>query len=84
MRAGTDGACVGLGDRMRQVRGTSPMRDFAARVGVTGSTVCRWEAGTAVPNANDLTRLITEFDVDVWWLLMGDPEKRAHKEKRTT
>jgi transcriptional regulator with XRE-family HTH domain len=39
--------------------------EFAARLGVRPSTVCRWEAGSSAPSDENKLRIAAELDEDV-------------------
>ncbi|HWV09732.1 MAG TPA: helix-turn-helix transcriptional regulator [Pseudomonas sp.] len=63
-----------LGERIREVRGGLTQSQFAERLGLERKTVSRYEAGERAPDALALVQLMSEFGVDLAWLLTGDGE----------
>lgn len=64
---------TGLGKRISDLRQDHDMTqdDLADRIGVTGSTIQRWETGQTKIDPDGLLKLSKEFNVSVDWLLMG-------------
>lgn len=58
--------------RLREVRGSLGVGEFAQEIGVNRKTVTRWENGDAVPDGDSLLALRRQFSVDPVWLLLGD------------
>lgn len=60
-----------IGERIRAVRGTQGVGEFADALGVNRKTVTRWEANEALPDGASLLTLLDRFGVDPKWLLTG-------------
>lgn len=58
--------------RLREVRGSLGVGEFAQEIGVNRKTVTRWENGDAVPDGDSLLALQRVFSVDAVWLLLGE------------
>jgi phage repressor protein C with HTH and peptisase S24 domain/DNA-binding XRE family transcriptional regulator len=52
-----------IGQRIQQARGQMSMSELARRVGVSKTTVIRWERGDNVPKADDIKRLAAVLNV---------------------
>lgn len=63
---------VYLKDSIKQIRGKMTQKQFAAKLEVHVNTIQRWEAGSTVPDANDLARIQKVFGISIDWLLSGD------------
>ncbi|EKD55818.1 MAG: hypothetical protein ACD_59C00030G0001 [uncultured bacterium] len=63
-----------FGDRLKMVRkwADCSQEDFAKAMGVTPTTILRYEKGSRLPDAPFLKDLITKFNCDVTWLLTGN------------
>lgn len=61
----------GLGARVRFLRGDRSQKAFGEMVGVSQSTVGRWESGKRAPDADELSRVCARFNLDPQWLLNG-------------
>ena len=46
--------------------------DFASRINVSPSTLCRWEKGNVIPSLESIEDICSEFNVDRAELLSGD------------
>ena len=64
-----------LGDRLRQLRGSRSQASFAREIGVSQQNYNRYENGDVAPKSQFLHKIATQFDVDMGWLLSGNPEK---------
>lgn len=66
-----------IGERIKLVRGSSSLADFAAKIGVHKSTLIRYEKGESLPDSGVLNRICDEFNINPTWLLTGNgPKKR--------
>ncbi len=68
-----------LPKRLIQARKHTGLRvcDFARMMGVTDTTVMRWEKGQRIPSLEDLCRYATYCGVSLLWVLSDVDEKRA-------
>lgn len=60
-----------VGRRIAEVRGGLSQAEFAGRLGVDRKSVNRWEAGERLPDGQSLLKLLTEFGVDLNYILTG-------------
>lgn len=65
---------MGMGERLRQVRGKLSQLEFGRRIGVSQGSVRNYEIGERAPEANTIVRICQEFGVSAQWLL-GLPEE---------
>lgn len=61
-----------IGDRIKKVRGTLGVGEFAEVLGVNRKTVTRWEADDALPDGGSLLALLQHFSANPGWVLTGD------------
>ena len=75
-----------IGARLAHLRGAMNQREFAKRIGVSQSTVARWEINKVSPDARELRRICEAFAVETTWLLdgKGSPPKRTGKSDTIT
>lgn len=66
---------VGLGERIRQVRGTRTQREFAALLDVDQNTLSKWELGKRAPPIERLKQLAEFHNVPVAWLFVEEGEE---------
>ena len=71
-----------MSDRIRQARISAGLTqtELAGRLGVTQSTVNRWEGGRHDPSRETATRLATTLGVGVEWIELGDRAEDAQVE----
>lgn len=58
-----------IGDRLRELRGSSSQREMADAVGIKWNAWARYESGGALPGADILTRICKAHAVSADWLL---------------
>jgi transcriptional regulator with XRE-family HTH domain len=64
---------MGIGNRIKMVRGKSKQEDFARSLGVHQNTVGRWEREQRIPDVDDLNKILAAFlDINPSWLLSGE------------
>jgi transcriptional regulator with XRE-family HTH domain len=61
-----------IGARIAQIRGNTSRDAFAPVVGISKSTLQRYEAGEGAPDANFLLALHQHYGIDPLWLLTGE------------
>jgi len=64
---------LGIGERIKKIRGSLTQDDFAARLGVKQNTVSTWEKRGTMPNEEMIKKLADFGGVTVEWLLRGEP-----------
>ncbi|MFZ5659172.1 MAG: helix-turn-helix domain-containing protein [Pseudomonadota bacterium] len=67
----TYGDTESVGDRIKRVRGSMGVGDFAAALNVNRKTVTRWEANEALPDGASLLALFNRFGANPAWVLTG-------------
>lgn len=72
-----------IGERIRYIRDTREhltMEQFARRIGLTPSSISRFEAGSANPSKQTLRSICREFQVSEDWLVNGVGELSSRNE----
>lgn len=67
----------GIGDRIKQIRGTQTQQEFADLIGVGRTTLIRYESGERTPDAEFLIKLNVIYSIQPLWLLTGKGEDVA-------
>ena len=62
---------AGIGERIREVRGSLSQDEFCRFVGVPKRTLVRYELGQTLPSAQTVAIICEMFRIDPWWLLFG-------------
>ncbi len=62
------------GGRIKSIRATRGVAEFADALGVNRKTVTRWEADEALPDGASLLALREKFGADPGWVLTGEGE----------
>ena len=65
---------MGIGERIRSIRGRLPRSEFATKIGISQGAIQKWEENTSVPKADALARLKDAFGISIDWLLTGEGE----------
>ena len=68
-----------IGQRLRLIRNDLPQGDFADMLGISRSTLQRYESDTNAPDANVIVMLNELFKVDFNWFLTGQGEAMPTK-----
>ena len=63
-----------IGDRMRELRGPSSLKEMADAIGIKYSAWARYESGIVQPGAEIITKICAAHAVSANWLL-GLPER---------
>jgi phage repressor protein C with HTH and peptisase S24 domain len=61
----------GIGQRIEQVRGQLTQNAFAKSVGISKSTLIRYEREDRLPDAETIARVCETYKVDFTWLITG-------------
>ncbi len=69
---------MGIGKRLKEVRGDTIQKDFAAKIGVSLGAVQKWEYSDTPPGGEALRKIYEIFGININWLLSGDGPK--HKQ----
>ena len=60
---------ISIGDRMRELRGASSLREMADPVGIKFQAWARYEAGGAIPGGEIITKICRAHACSADWLL---------------
>lgn len=63
---------LGIGERIKFIRGGESQKDFGARFGVNLNTIGRYEAESTYPGADFIVDLCKIYGVSSSWLLFGE------------
>lgn len=74
---------VGIGARVRQVRGNLSQREFAEILGFSQGFVGDIERGRSFPSIPFMIALNANFDCELNWLLTGESGGRVCRETKT-
>lgn len=71
---------VAVGKRLKLVREVMGLKqiEFARRVGLAPNTYNQLEGGRNFPSIDTLHKLCDTYDLDMNWLLAGDPASLKH------
>lgn len=72
---------MGLGERLKFVRGKISQKDFGTKFGVVPNTVRKYENDEGSPNTDFILAVCKEFNINPLWLLTG--EGPTHKDQAT-
>jgi phage repressor protein C with HTH and peptisase S24 domain len=64
----------GIGQRIEQVRGRLTQHAFAKSIGISKSTLIRYEREDRLPDAETIARVCETYKVDFTWLITGKGE----------
>lgn len=67
----------GFGKRLREVRGTLSLREFAEKVRMHIFSIQSWEHEESCPQGQQVDQLCRALNINVPWLLRGDGPKYA-------
>lgn len=73
-----------FGDRIRKVRGLTPLGEFAAGFDIHKNTLARYERGESLPDAGFLSRLCEVYGINPNWMLMGTGAEKAAESQPLT
>jgi transcriptional regulator with XRE-family HTH domain len=62
---------IGIGQRLREVRGEMSQTEFGEILGVHQNTVVSYEAGKRMPGTASISKLFYELHIDLTWLITG-------------
>ena len=71
------GNILGIGERIRKIRGESTQGEFAGRLGVQAPTISRYESGR-IPDEEMLRKIADFGKTTIEWLLRGDQPSTPH------
>ncbi len=66
-----------LQDRIRHLRGATPQAKFASQIGVTQSTLGRYERGESAPDVDFIQAVYEKLGVEQKWLVSGEGPMRV-------
>ena len=72
---------MGLGKRLRQVRGNKSQSEFGKIIGISQSSVGVYESESRLPDSKVLTSICNAFEISPAWLLMGIEPMHAGGDK---
>lgn len=67
---------MGLGERLKIVRGRISQKDFGTKFGVVPNTVRKYENDEGSPNTDFIMGVCEEFNINPLWLLTGEGPMR--------
>ncbi|MBA3012935.1 MAG: helix-turn-helix transcriptional regulator [Desulfobacula sp.] len=68
---------LGVGERIRIIRGYETIANFAQKVGIHKSTLVRYEKEEGFPDAKTLIKICKTFYINPTWLLLGEGQKET-------
>jgi len=68
-----------IGKRIKLIRGSLSLKDFAQRIDPAKKSSYDWESGKAMPGASTLEKIHKVFGVNINWLLTGEGEPFLNK-----
>lgn len=71
---------MGLGERIKSLRGETSVTEFSRRFGIHRNTLPRYESGIRIPDADFIVNVCTTFQVHTDWLLTGNGPKKIGEE----
>lgn len=71
---------MGIGERIRAIRGEMSQRDFAEILGVSKGVISNYETGKQNPGSLFLLNLCDYFKIEPRWILKGEGEMFDNKE----
>lgn len=71
-----------IGDRMRELRGSSSLREMAEAIGIKYNAWARYEAGGSLPGAEIIEKICRAHSCSADWLL-GLTARRERTEVKT-
>ena len=72
---------LGIGKRIREARGHTPLTIFAQSLDVHKNTVIRWEKEENYPDIKLVRMMCETYHIDPAWLIMGKPLQNIDTEK---
>lgn len=66
---------MNIGNRIKEVRGTTPREEFAALFGVNKATIQRYEIYGRDPGTEFITNLCERYGINAEWILFGSGQK---------
>lgn len=63
---------MSIGERIKQIRGRLPQKEFAETIGIAQNTLGGYERGERIPNADVVITVAKAFGVSFDWLLTGE------------
>ena len=70
---------LGVGERIKLVRGYETISKFAKKIDVHKSTLVRYEKEEGFPDAKTIIKICKTFHINPTWLLLGEGKKEAPK-----
>ncbi|WP_081701833.1 helix-turn-helix domain-containing protein [Oleidesulfovibrio alaskensis] len=63
---------MSVGNRIKQIRGRMPQKEFAATLGIAQNTLGGYERDERTPNAEVIVSIAKVFNISFDWLLTGE------------
>lgn len=70
---------MGIGENIKEYRGTMKQSDFAEKLGVNVTTVSRWENGQNTPNGEMIQKISDVLGIDTERLLKQTPTPKTQE-----
>ena len=75
---------MGLGERIRHIRGKKSQAEFGKIIGISQSSVGVYENESRLPDSKVLTSICNAFAISPAWLLMGEGEMHQGQKQVST
>jgi transcriptional regulator with XRE-family HTH domain len=72
LKDGKNGISMTIGERIKLIRGSLSLKDFAQRIDPAKKSSYDWESGKAMPGASTLEKIHRVFGININWLLTGE------------
>jgi len=72
-----------VGERLREIRGDMSREEFVPYVGVSKSTLARYERGSRSPDAEFIGLLLENFGINPVWFIYGTDQKYLSSNRLT-
>ncbi|MDL2314353.1 helix-turn-helix domain containing protein [Desulfovibrio sp. OttesenSCG-928-C14] len=66
-----------IGDRIRQVRGTSARKRFSKSIEISENTLRNYEQKLSLPNSDIIARICIKYQLSANWLVLGEGPMQA-------
>jgi transcriptional regulator with XRE-family HTH domain len=68
-------ATTGIGERIKEIRGDKTQEDFAGSIGISRSTLSRWENEASYPTHSGMLKICAIHKRNLAWLATGETSR---------